>query len=275
MQVPVEAVHKMPPRDVVIMATGAQGEPMAVLNRLATGKHPSLRIQEKDTVVLSSHTIPGNEEVINEVINRLFQRGADVYYHPIAQLHVSGHASQEEQKLLINILRPRYFVPIHGELRHLKQHGKLAMEVGIPPSQVAVVENGYPLIFADGRMTVGQREPGGYVFVDGSQVGEIGPAVLAEREALGQSGFVTAVVRYSRRSGELLEEPQIATRGFVPEGERSSLIERAVDVARAAAWVKPGVSPEQVREAVLQSVSRFLYQETHRKPVVSVIVLEG
>ncbi|MFL7793853.1 MAG: ribonuclease J, partial [Anaerolineae bacterium] len=145
MLVNLEEIKKLPPRQAVIMATGAQGEPMAVLGRLAFGRHSSLSIQEGDTVVLSSHTIPGNEEVIHGVINRLFQAGADVYYDPVAPVHVSGHASQEEQKLLINILKPRFFVPIHGELRHLQQHSKTARQVGILPENIAVVENGYKL----------------------------------------------------------------------------------------------------------------------------------
>jgi len=143
--VTLNEIKKLPAREVVIMATGTQGEPTAVLSRLAVGRHRSLHIREGDTVVFSSHTIPGNEELIHRVVNRLFQRGADVYYDPLSPVHVSGHASQEEQKLLINILRPRFFVPIHGELRHLKQHGKLAHQLGIPDENIAVVENGYTL----------------------------------------------------------------------------------------------------------------------------------
>ncbi len=153
-------------------------------------------------MLLSSHTIPGNEETTHGVINRLFQRGADVYYGALAQAHVSGHASQEELKLLINLLRPRFFVPIHGELRHLVQHAKLAHELGIAKKDIAVVENGYPLTFDGERMQIGKRVPGDYVFVDGSLVGEVGPTVMRQRDELAQSGFVTAVARYDRRAGK-------------------------------------------------------------------------
>jgi ribonuclease J len=270
MLVNLEEVNKLPPRKVVVMATGAQGEPMAVLGRLAFGRHSSLSIQEGDTVVLSSHTIPGNEEVIHGVINRLFQAGADVYYDPVAPVHVSGHASQEEQKLLINILKPRFFVPIHGELRHLKQHGKTARQVGIPSENIAVIENGYPLIFSEEGLDVEERVPGGYVFVDGAQVGEIGPAVMREREALGQCGFVIAVLTYSRRSGQLVGLPRIVTRGFVFTPEADDLLARAQDVIRTAVSEAGGAKPGELEEKVELALSRFLYRETRRHPVVVV-----
>ncbi|MGD2143927.1 MAG: ribonuclease J [Anaerolineae bacterium] len=274
MMAELHEVDRLPPRDVVIMATGAQGEPMAVLNRLATGRHHALSVQEGDTVVLSSHTIPGNEEVIHEVINRLFQRGADVYYTPVAQVHVSGHASQEEEKTLINMLQPRYFVPIHGELRHLKQHGKIARELGIPEENIAVVENGYALNFEDGRMEVDGRVPGGYVFVDGSLVGEIGPRVMRQRGELGEAGFVTAVVPFNPRTGRPAGQPRIITRGFVFRPEAEDLLARARDVVRSAATVKPGAKPSDVETAIESALSQFLRRETRREPVVTAAVVE-
>jgi len=272
--VSLDEIRNLPARQVAILATGSQGEPMAVLNRLATGRHSSLRIQEKDTVVLSSHTIPGNEEMIHAVINRLFQRGADVYYDPLAQVHVSGHASQEEQKLLINMLRPRFFVPIHGELRHLKQHGKTAQQLGIPEENIAVVENGYQLIVDDGQLVVGERVPGDYVFVDGALVGEVGPTVMRERETLGQNGFVTAVVRYKRQTGRPVDQPRIITRGFVFTPGAEALLSRAQDVVRSAASVKPGTGPNEVERLVEEALSNFLYRETRRRPMVTSAVVE-
>lgn len=272
--VSLDEINNLPPRKVVIMATGAQGEPMAVLNRLATGRHYSLHIREGDTVVLSSHTIPGNEEMIHGVINRLFQRGADVYYDPVAQVHVSGHASQEEQKMLINMLRPRYFIPIHGELRQLKQHGKIAYTLGIPEGNIAVVENGYVLDFEDGRLEIGERVPGGYVFVDGTHVGEIGPGVMHERDTLGENGFVTAVVRYERRKGRPVGHPRLITSGFVFAPEAEDLLSRARDVVRSAASVDQGTLPDEVEKKVEHALSQFLYRETRRNPIVSSVVME-
>jgi ribonuclease J len=274
MLIGLDEVDKLPPQQVVIMATGSQGEPMAVLNRLATNSHRSLRIQEYDTVLLSSHTIPGNEETTHNVINRLFQRGADVYYGPQAEAHVSGHASQEELKLLISMLRPRYFVPVHGELRHLVHHAKLAHQLGIAKSDIAVIENGYPLIFDGGRMRIGERVPGDYVFVDGSLVGEVGPMVMRQRDELAQSGFVTAIARYDRQAGKTVEAPRIVTRGFVYVPDAEDLLSRAEDVVRTAASVKRGTAPGKVEERVEQALSSFFYRETKRKPVVTVALVE-
>jgi ribonuclease J len=265
-------IGKVPPGQLVIMATGSQGEPMGILSRLATGRHSSLRVHEGDTVVFSSHTIPGNEEVIHDVINRLFQRGADVYYDPVAPVHVSGHASQEEQKLMLNIVRPSCFVPIHGELRHLAQHGKLAREVGIPPENVAVVENGYELVFDDGHMDVGRRAPGGYVFVEGSLVGETTRAVLDERDALGQNGLVHAVLQYRRRTGQPLGRPHLITHGFV-EGV-PELLSRAEDVVREAAFMAAGTPPDAVERAIEQALSDFVYDETRTTPVIIATVVD-
>lgn len=274
MLVPLNEVDTLPPNRVVIVATGAQGEPMAVLNRLATGRHRTLSIQQGDTVVLSSHTIPGNEEMIHEVINRLFQKGADVYYDPVADVHVSGHASQEEQKTLIHMLQPRYFVPIHGELRHLKQHAKLAREVGLPSENIAVVENGYTLIFKDGKMTIGERVPGGYVYVDGTLVGEIGPRVMRQRGELGEAGFVTAVIPFNPRTGRPSGQPRIITRGFVFRPEAEELLTRAEDVVRSAATVSPGTKPTDVEQDIERALSSFLRRETRRDPVVTAAVVE-
>jgi len=272
--VTLDEIRGLPARKIVIMATGTQGEPTAVLNRLAIGQHRSLRVQEKDTVVLSSHTIPGNEELIHRVVNRLFQKGADVYYDPMAAVHVSGHASQEEQKLLINLLRPRYFVPIHGELRHLKQHGKIARQLGIPAENIAVVENGYVLSF-EKHLEVGERVPGGYVFVDGARVGEIGPAVMREREELGRNGFVMSIVRYARRTGQPVGRPRIITRGFIFVPGAEDLLAEAEEITLAAASAQPGTPPDEVEKQVQAALSRFLYKKTRSHPTVIPTVVEA
>jgi ribonuclease J len=270
----LDQVDKLPPRQVVILATGSQGEPMGVLNRLATNGHPLLHIQDGDTVLLSSHTIPGNEEMTYGVINRLFQRGADVYYGDQAQAHVSGHASQEELKLLIQMLRPRFLVPIHGELRHLVGHAKLAHELGMAKGDIAVVENGYPLTFGGERMQIGKRVPGGHVFVDGSLVGEVGPLVMRQRDELAQSGFVTAVAAYDRRVGKTVGPPRIITHGFVYAADAQDMLAQAKDLVRSTASVKRGTAPGKVEERVERALSEFFYQETKRRPVVTVSMLE-
>jgi ribonuclease J len=212
--------------------------------------------------------------LIHRVVNRLFQRGADVYYGPLAPVHVSGHASQEEQKLLINILRPRFFVPIHGELRHLKQHGKIARQLGIPDENIAVVENGYELTFGE-RLEIGERVPGSYVFVDGARVGEIGPAVLGERESLGRNGFVMSVVRYNRRTGQSVGRPRLITRGFIFVPGAEDLLAQAEEVTLSAASAKPGTPPVEVEKQVQAALSKFLYQETKSRPIVIPTVIEA
>jgi ribonuclease J len=267
-------IKRLPARQVLILATGSQGEPTAALSRLAAGTHDSLRIQEGDTVVLSSHTIPGNEEMTQSVINLLFERGAEVYYDPIAPVHVSGHAGQEDQKRLVNLLHPRFFVPIHGELRHLEQHAKTARAVGIPDENIAVVQNGYVLTL-NGRLQVGERVPGGYVFVDGALVGEVGPRVIREREALGENGFVTVAARYDRRAGQLVGPSRILTGGFVYAPESGDLLDRAQDVIRSAGSVKPGTASTEVEAKVERALAQFFYRETRRNPVVKSAVMEG
>ncbi|MCS7178701.1 MAG: ribonuclease J [Anaerolineae bacterium] len=268
--------ESLPPSRCLILATGAQGEPTAVLSRLALGQHPSLRVQPGDTVVLSSHTIPGNEEMIHRVINRLFQKGADVVYHPLAPVHVSGHASQEEQKLLLNILRPRNFVPIHGELRHLKQHAKLAIELGIPQERIAVVENGYVLYFEDDAIRIGERVPGGYVFVDGSWVGNaVGPAVIRDRESLAMAGVCVVVFRYSPQRGALLGTPRLTVRGFAARDVVEELIAEATEVvSRTLQEARPGTPSATVERQVQSALSEFFYQQTKNRPEVMVIAVE-
>ncbi|MFN2290195.1 MAG: ribonuclease J [Anaerolineae bacterium] len=274
MLIGLDEIERLPPEQVVIMATGSQGEPMAVLNRLATNRHHSLRIQENDTVVLSSHTIPGNEEMTYNVINRLFQRGADVHYGPLTQTHVSGHGSQEELKLLISMLRPRFFMPVHGELRHLVQHAKVAHELGIAKRDIAVVENGYPVTFSAERMAIGKRVPGDHIFVDGALVGEVGPTVIGQRDELAQSGFVTAIVRYDRQNGNVVDQPRIITRGFVFMPDAEDLLSRASDVVRSAASAGKNGSLQRLEGKAEQALSTFFYRETKRKPVVTVALVE-
>ena len=265
-------IKGLPARETVILATGTQGEPTAALSRLSMGQHASLRIHEGDTVLLSSHTIPGNEELTHRVINRLFQRGAEVLYDAVAPVHVSGHASQEEQKLLIDLLQPTYFVPVHGELRHLKHHGKIAQQVGVPEENVAVVENGYPLTFDD-RLIVGDRIPGGYVFVDGARAGEIGERVMQEREGLSRGGFFMFTFRYERRSGRPAGRGRIVTRGFVNAADSAHLLAEAEEVGLLASRVPDGTPESEVENLVQAALSRFLRGETGRSPEVIAVAL--
>ena len=266
-------VDKLPPHKVVIIATGTQGEPSSALARMATGKHPQIKVVPGDTVIISAHAIPGNEEMINRTINRLFQRGADVVYEKIAPVHVSGHASQEDQKLLISLIKPKYFVPIHGELRHLTLHARIAQELGIPASNTLVVENGYILEFDRESGRIGERIPGGYVFVDGALVGDVGPMVMRDREILARDGFVIAVIRLSKKTGEPIGRPEIITRGFVFVPDAQELIGDAQD--RILKVLAKGAGGRvAIGNRVRDELAKFLYSETKRRPMIIPVVIE-
>ena len=267
--VPLEQALQMKPSRVIIMCTGTQGEPMSILGRLSKGTYRAFDIQPGDTVILSSAPIPGNEEMIHRTINRLFQRGADVRYEPIEPIHVSGHASREESKLLLQLVKPKYLIPIHGELRHLKQHAKLAEEMGIPPENIAVVENGTPIEFTDGKLSLGERIPGGYVFVDGSGVGDVVPRVIREREALARDGIVAVHLMLDRKTEKLLCDPEIVSKGFVFTRDAEILFE---DARRHIREVIEGNENEEdeIEERVERELARFLKSRTRRRPVIFV-----
>ena len=268
LQVNIDKALKMDPAQVVLMSTGTQGEPSSILGRLSTGTNRQFDIIPGDTVVLSSHPIPGNEESIYRTINRMFRRGANVIYEPIAPVHVSGHASQEEMKLLIHLVKPKYFIPIHGELRHLKQHATIAQELGIAEENIAVIENGQVVEFENGNLSFGDRVPGGYVFVDGSRVGEVGPSVVREREALARDGIVVISLVLEKSSGRLIEEPEIITRGFVYKRDAKDLL--AVARNRITDTINRGNG--NIQNDIEQSIKAFFYNETKRRPMVFVTI---
>lgn len=264
--VPIDQALKMQDHKVAIMCTGSQGEPSSIVGRLAAGTNRQFDLKQGDTVVLSSHPIPGNEETISRTINRLMHRGAEVIYDAIAPVHVSGHASQEEQKLLISLVRPKHFIPIHGELRHLRRHGKLAVEVGVEEENVMVVENGQIVVLAGGKLTLGERIPGGYVFVDGDSVGEIDFGVMREREKLARAGIFLIDISVDKLSGRLLHDPEIITRGFVSPEDAEELLpevrQHIMDVVNNGGW--------ESEKDIANAVRSYLYEETKRRPMVLV-----
>jgi len=273
MLVRLEEANKLEPHNIAIMATGTQGEPSAVLGRMSVGKHPIISVKPGDTIIMSAHPIPGNEEYIHRIINRLFQKGADVLYDPVAKVHVSGHASQEEQKLLIGLLRPRYFIPIHGELRMLKAHARLAYDLGFSPEQVFVVENGTPIEFVEGQARQLSRVPGGYVFVDGSGVGDVDKSVIRDREVLARDGFIVTVVRRDKDGGIKAQNPEIITRGFIYMREAESLTKiMSQAVLGELRQLGEDAAEETIRGRVTDALSKVIYSETRRRPMIIVIV---
>jgi len=261
--VPADNALNMKDEKVVLMVTGSQGEPSSILGRLATGSNKRFDIKAGDTVVLSSHPIPGNEEMVYRMVNKLLAQGADVIYEAVAPVHVSGHASQEEIKLLLHLVHPKFLVPIHGELRMLKQHAKLAMEVGVPHENIALVGNGQVIEFTDGKMSLGERIPGGYVFVDGSGVGDVDRSVMREREALGTNGIVLVNLRVNKGSGVLIDT-EIISRGFVADDEAGTLFASLRNKISKQVTSSDG----SLKQDIQNLVKSFLYEETKRRPEV-------
>ncbi len=268
--VDLNKIKGRPDHQIAIIATGSQGEPSAAIGRMADGRHRHITIKKGDTVVMSSRVIPGNEELVGRAINKLFGQGARVIYGRSDNVHVSGHASQEELKLLLNLVRPQYFIPVHGELRHLHSHAALAKAQGIPEENIFVVENGTGIEFDEKGPRVLERIPGGWVFVDGSGVGDVGPVVLRDREILSQDGFVLAVVRLDPKTGRLVERPLIITRGFIFVKEQMDLIERSEEEV-IAALQSNGHDPQKT---IRKALGEMLYSETKRRPMILPVVIE-
>ncbi len=261
---------KLPDNEVVLMCTGSQGEPRSIMGRLAMGTNRRFDIKAKDTVVLSSQAIPGNEEDVYRIINRLFKRGANVIYEGLAPVHVSGHPAQEELKLLINLVRPKYFIPIHGELRHLRQHAKIAAQLGVPEENIAVIENGQVMEFKGDKMKYAERIPISYVFVDGSGVGDVGPEVMHEREDLAQDGVLAVHLVLNKYSQRLIAPPAVISRGYILDSEAGEMLDEVVKMVSDAMDEKP----EDVQRAVLKTVRTYLYGKTRRSPHILVTISE-
>ncbi|HTX91393.1 MAG TPA: ribonuclease J [Anaerolineales bacterium] len=265
-----EALH-LPNKDVVLMCTGSQGEPSSIIGRLSTGTNRQFDVEEADTIVISSHPIPGNEEDINKTINRLMRRGAEVVNEAVSAVHVSGHASSEEQKLLLNLVRPKFLMPIHGELHQLRRHAALGRQVGIPAENIVVVENGQVVELCNGKLTLGERMPGGYVFVEGDSVGEIDLDVMREREQLARSGIVLITVPLDKYSNRLIKDPEIITRGFISPEDAETLIpmvrKKVIDVVNGS-----GLDDEKT---ITDMVRSLLRDKTGRRPMVFVAVTKA
>ncbi len=268
--VPIDQALKMQDHKIVIMCTGSQGEPSSIVGRLSSGTNRQFDLKAGDTVVLSSHPIPGNEETISKTINRLLRKGANVIYDSIAPVHVSGHAAQEEQKLLINLVKPKHFIPIHGELRQLRRHAQLAIDVGVPEKDVMVIENGQVAHLAGGKITLGERIPGDYVFVDGESVGDVDFDIMRERSKLARNGIFLIDISVDKMTGRLLHDPEIITRGFVSQEDAEALMP---EVRRQIMnVVNDGYDSEK---DIINVVRSYLYDETKRKPMVLVTLSKG
>lgn len=275
--IPLDELDSYRPEQVAIISTGSQGEPMAALTRMAMGEHRHVEILRGDTVIVSAQPIPGNERLVGRVINRLFRLGAEVIYQRVSGVHVSGHASQEELKLMINLTRPRYFIPIHGEYRMLVTHARLAEQLGITPDRIVIPDIGDRIDMDEHGIQRAGRIESGAVMVDGLGVGDVGNVVLRDRQQLAQDGILVAVVTVNSATRQLLSGPEIVSRGFVYMRESETLIEEARERIRKViegAATTNGVDWNHVRNQIRESLSRFLYERTKRRPIILPVVLE-
>jgi len=272
-----EDVNKFNPQQVVIICTGSQGEPTSALTRIANQDHRFIRIVPGDTVILSATPVPGNEKMVHRTINRLFRQGAEVFYQGISNVHVSGHAAQEELKLMLSLVRPKFFVPVHGEYRQLVLHAKLAFSMGIPEQHIVIAEDGDVIDVSSDGINLASHIASGNVFVDGLSVGDVGQIVLRDRKVLSQDGILMAVLTVDKETGHPIAGPDIVTRGFVYVRDAEQLLADAREhVLKSFEGLNAsgGSDWSFVKDKIKFTLSEFLYEKTHRRPMVLPIVME-
>ena len=277
MEIDIDQVNEFADDEIVIVTTGSQGEPMAALARMSSGNHKQIKIKKEDTVILSSKFIPGNEKAIAKIINDLYRRGADVIYEKISAIHVSGHAFQEELKLMINLTRPKYFIPIHGEYRHLILHSRLAEQVGISKENVLLAENGQVIEFDENRGSVGDSVMTGRVLIDGKGVGDVGRSVLKERRDLSEDGIVVVNMVVDEETGIVVYGPEMVSRGFVFETETGHLLEDAkCIISEVIEEVGPEVPGrvDKIRSKIQGALRKHFSFTIRRRPIILPLILE-
>jgi ribonuclease J len=276
-------LKQLPPQQAVVITTGSQGEPTSALTRMANRDHRQIEIVPGDTVIMSAGAIPGNEELVSRTIDNLFRLGANVFWGHDTQVHVSGHASQEELKLMLSLVRPQYFVPVHGEYRHLILHARLAQSMGVPSQRIFVIEDGEVLELSEESAQVAEHVSAGYVFVDGLGVGDVGQVVLRDRQALAQDGILIVTITVDRHTGLPIAGPDIVSRGFVYVRENEELVEKARAQVELALKSSPAVSKDgearqvdwqYVKNKIRDVLARFVYEQTRRRPMILPLVME-
>lgn len=273
----LEDLKKLEDKEVVIITTGSQGEPMSVLSRIATDEHKNIKAKHGDTVILSAKMIPGNERSIGRIINHLFKRGANVIYEKVSEIHVSGHASKEELKLMLNLVKPKYFIPVHGEYRHLVYHSNLAEKVGIPKENIFILENGEALEIADTGAAKNGRVNSGRIFIDGKGVGDVEDMVLRDRRRLGYDGIVLVMIAVEKLTGKLVSGPDIITRGFVFEdtvpdliNNMGSLVSETLKVLDKEIMLDPSLVKAKIRSVL----KKYLRNTMEKSPMIIPIIFE-
>ncbi len=277
MEINIDQVPDYSDDEIIIITTGSQGEPMSALARMASGIHKQVKIKAGDTVILSSKFIPGNEKAIGKIINSLYRKGADVIYEKISDIHVSGHAFREELKLMINLTKPEYFIPVHGEFRHLVLHARLARDVGIAENKILLAENGQVIEFNKAGGRLNGNVPTGRVLIDGKGVGDVGRSVLRERRVLSEEGMVAVTMAFDEETGIIIYGPEIVSRGFVFETETGHLLEDAQCVILE---VVEEIAPEvphrvdKIRSKIQTALRQYFFFTIGRRPVILPFIME-
>jgi ribonuclease J len=261
---------------VVMITTGSQGEPMSSLTRMAENRHKGVKIRNGDMVILSSRFIPGNERAITAIINNLYRMGAEVVYERVSDIHSSGHAYQEELKLMLHIVKPKYFIPVHGEYRHLVKHAQLAGQTGMAPGRLLLVEDGMPVCFAGGEATVAKRVQTGRVLVDGKGVGDIGDVVLRDRRRLSGDGVVVVLLGVDEQTGDIIYGPEIVSRGFVFEDHSAFILDEAKSLVLQVVNEienRSHIDWAEVAPEIKKNLKRYFFNTIERRPLILPIIM--
>lgn len=275
--VSLDAINKLPKKQTVIISTGSQGETMSALYRMAFSEHKQIQIDSNDRIIISASAIPGNETMITRVIDELYRKGAEVIYDKHTDLHVSGHAPQEDQKMMLALTRPKYFMPVHGEYRMLVKHSELGKMMGVSPSNIIIANNGDMIEITKKGCRCEKTVSSGEILVDGSGIGEIGSVVLRDRHRLASDGMVVVVVPYSSETASVNGTPEIVTRGFIYVKDSEALIDKLIQAAIVACETQAGIDPNDVntiKTKIKSAVTSFLLKETKRTPMVLPVVVE-
>ena len=269
----IDDVGDLPPEKVCVISTGSQGEPLSALALMAAGENKRIKVGEGDVVILSSHAIPGNESNVGKVIDGLHRLGCEVVHSGIAQVHVSGHAKGEELKTLLTLARPEFFIPVHGEFRHLTHHARLAKTLGMSDNHVLLCEDGDVVVLSDAGIDFGDTVPAGYLYVDGI-VGDVGEFVLRDRKVLADEGVVIVVVTVDSRTGDVIGRPEVITRGWVYAPEAESLLDEARETVRKHVSEVASSDVDTLRKAARSALGKFVNERTRRRPMIVPIVME-
>jgi ribonuclease J len=277
MMVEARDMNRIPDSDIAVLMTGSQGEPLAALSRVAAGTHRSIEVGHGDTVVVAAHPIPGNERGVSRTINNLMKKGADVHYSPLQTVHVSGHGAQEEQKLVLALLKPKFLVPVHGEFRMLTHHANTAMSMGIPEENIFILENGNTLEFKNGSARRAENVSAGMFLVDAGAIADGSSSVMRERQQLSEDGMFIVVARISAQNGQLLGPPDVISRGFVNVQGANGLTEQSIDTVQRAlerTASRQVTDRGELKNAIRKDLSGFLSEKTGKRPIILPLIVE-